>query len=182
MKKILFTLCILLTFTACGNTDTANLENKYTQDDLYFLTEALYFEARDQDFIGKMAVGLVIRNRVNSPRYANTFKEVIHEKNWVPKHKKYVCAFSYYCDGRSDKMTDTDSMVQVETVARIILSNPQTVIDFTSGADLYYNPSLAAPTWSRSQCVINIGMYGEHRVMKQISYVDCGYDVFGNKL
>lgn len=54
------------------------------------LAEAMYFEARGEGKTGMVAVGHVVLNRVNSPYFKNSVKEVID----------HGCHFSYTCDRR----------------------------------------------------------------------------------
>lgn len=53
----------------------------YNQDDLYWLSRIIYAESGNQPLNGKIAVGNVVLNRVNSPRFPNTIHGVIYQKN-----------------------------------------------------------------------------------------------------
>ena len=68
------------------------------------LAEALYWEARNQDFEGKLAVGNVILNRKASPDFPDSICEVVRQgpvgRNGDPIRNR--CQFSYFCDGKSD--------------------------------------------------------------------------------
>lgn len=44
------------------------------------LAEAMYFEARDQGWRGMLAVGIVIKNRVASPRYPADICSVVRQE------------------------------------------------------------------------------------------------------
>ena len=57
----------------------------------------IYFEARNQPTSGQIAVAEVTLNRVASRNYPNTVCGVVKQSN------KNGCAFSWYCDGKSDK-------------------------------------------------------------------------------
>ena len=122
------------------------------------LAEAILFEAGNQPFIGKVAVGEVILNRVKSKRYPNSICGVVHQgphnKWWKRVHNKIVpvrnkCQFSYYCDGRSDRTdrwarTKTWQDVLKATIYLTALSN----INVTSGAT-HYHASYVNPVWSK---------------------------------
>ena len=47
------------------------------QSEYNCLIEAIYFEAGNQPFVGKIAVAQVVVNRVNSDRYPNTICGVV---------------------------------------------------------------------------------------------------------
>lgn len=65
------------------------------QTDLECLARNIYFEARGEPIAGQYAVGEVTMNRVGSPHFPNTVCEVVHEKHWDPRRKRYVGAFSW---------------------------------------------------------------------------------------
>jgi hypothetical protein len=44
------------------------------------LARLIYAEAASDDYEGKVGVGYVVRNRVESPRFPNTYEEVISER------------------------------------------------------------------------------------------------------
>ena len=56
----------------------------------------IYFEARDQPLNGQVAVAEVTLNRVTSKKHPNTICGVVKQSN------SKGCAFSWYCDGKSD--------------------------------------------------------------------------------
>lgn len=53
--------------------------NSYDSSDLFLLADLLEHEAYPNDYQGMLAVGTVIMNRVDSPRYPNTLQEVIYQ-------------------------------------------------------------------------------------------------------
>lgn len=53
----------------------------YNSDDLYWLARIIQAESGAESFIGKCAVGNVVLNRVASPSYPSTVKDVIFDKN-----------------------------------------------------------------------------------------------------
>ena len=50
----------------------------YTKKQLRLMASIIYSEAGDQSYAGKLAVGIVIMNRVKSKAYPNTLKKVIY--------------------------------------------------------------------------------------------------------
>lgn len=64
-----------------------------SDDDLYLLAKLITAEAQGEPYEGQVAVGAVVLNRVKSPQFPNTIKEVIYQKNQfssVPKLPKTV--------------------------------------------------------------------------------------------
>jgi len=52
----------------------------YNSDDVYWLSRIIHAEANGEGLLGQLAVGNVIMNRVKSPLYPNTVKNVIFDK------------------------------------------------------------------------------------------------------
>lgn len=50
-------------------------------DDTALLASIIYCEAGNQSLAGQMAVGMVLMNRVNDPRFPSRLKEVVYQKN-----------------------------------------------------------------------------------------------------
>jgi len=111
------------------------------------LSEAIYFEARDQSIQGQKAVGHVIVNRTKEDQFPDTVCGVVHEK------KSGRCQFSYFCEGLGIP-TDIDAYNQAKTIARQVLRGDY---DITGGA-LFYHTKDVHPVWNRKmQKVADIG-------------------------
>jgi spore germination cell wall hydrolase CwlJ-like protein len=62
-------------------------KNKYTKGELRLLSSLIYCEAQGESYNGKLAVGIVVMNRVKSNRYPDTVKNVIYQKyQFSPAH------------------------------------------------------------------------------------------------
>ena len=67
---------------------------KAKQSDIECLTEAIYFEARGEPFIGQLAVANVIMERVRDHRFPPTVCEVVHDgRYWEGNPIRNRCAF-----------------------------------------------------------------------------------------
>ena len=110
------------------------------------LREAIYFEARGESLAGRLAVGLVIMNRVSRPDFPDTICAVVHAgpvtRTGVPIRNK--CQFSYYCDGIPDVPKDNAAWLQSLHDAQVILDGR--VFDFTAGAT-HYHASYVKTNW-----------------------------------
>ena len=58
----------------------SSIDATYTESDLRLMSSIIYCEACGESYQGKLAVGMVIMNRVDSSLFPNTIKKVIYEK------------------------------------------------------------------------------------------------------
>ena len=80
------------------------------------MADNIYFEARNQGTAGWSAVASVTLNRVKDKRFPNTVCEVVKQgptrESWKKNGKyyplKHRCQFSWYCDGKKDKVHPMD--------------------------------------------------------------------------
>lgn len=77
-------------------------------EDKQCLQKNIFFEARNQSTLGQVAVAWVTLNRMESTRYPNTICEVVKQgnKNADGSMIRHQCQFSWYCDGKSDRIPD----------------------------------------------------------------------------
>ena len=54
----------------------------YTEEDLYWMSRIISAESRGEPFLGKLAVGTVVLNRVASAEFPNTVHDVIFDQKW----------------------------------------------------------------------------------------------------
>lgn len=100
-----------------------------TSDELYLMARMISAEARGEPYIGQVAVGAVIMNRVESPVFPNTIAEVLYQPG----------AFSALLDGQFDQPI-ADSAWRA---AREALGGS----DPSGGAVYYYNPVTSTSKW-----------------------------------
>ena len=53
--------------------------NPINETELKCMAENIYFEARHEPMVGKIAVGHVVMNRIEDSRFPNTICEVVHQ-------------------------------------------------------------------------------------------------------
>ena len=106
-------------------------------NDLYLLSRMIAAEARGEPYVGQVAVGAVILNRVRHPSFPNSIAGVIYQPR----------AFSAIDDGQWQKTPITDS---ARRAARDALSG----WDPTGGAIYYYNPAKTTSKWIYSRPVV----------------------------
>lgn len=132
-----------------------------TQEDINCLRMNTYHEARGEGYQGQIAVVHVVLNRVNSDRYPNSVCEVVHQgrfdKNGNPI--RHQCQFSWYCDGRSDRVHNQDAWDEISLAVQEAVYLYNRDHDITNGA-MYYHTINVNPSWSRQfERVSQIGVH-----------------------
>lgn len=109
----------------------------YSPDDIYWLSRIINAEAGSEPFLGKIAVGNVVLNRVKSPLYPNTIWSVIFDR-------RYGTQFSPVSYGTIYNAPNADSI----TAARICLEG------YTISDDILFflNPRIATNFWIVKNC------------------------------
>ena len=110
------------------------------QSDVELLARLIHGEARGEPYVGMVAVGAVVLNRVKSSRFPNTLAGVIYQSG----------AFDAVSDGQINLAPNEQS----RRAARDALNG----WDPTGGCLYYYNPSTATSSWIWTREVrLNIG-------------------------
>ena len=126
------------------------------------MAKAIYFESRNEPLVGQLAVGLVVKNRAESDIFPKDICSVVyegpHDSKGKPIHNR--CQFSWYCDGRPEKILDIAKWERALFLAKTILMGK--IFDFTDGALFFHNVSVA-PNWKLKK----IGSIGNHIFYKK---------------
>ena len=125
------------TYKALGMTTSYNAlvggslsgANGYSSSDLYLLAKTIYAEGRGEPYVGQVAIGAVILNRVRSGDFPNSVSGVVYQKH----------AFTAVSDGQIN-LTPNDTAMKA---ARDAVGG----WDPTGGALYYYNPAVATSAW-----------------------------------
>ncbi|MDQ2084854.1 peptidoglycan-binding protein [Herbivorax sp. ANBcel31] len=105
----------------------------YNSDDVYWLSRIINSEAQGEPYQGQVAVGNVVLNRVNSPRFPDTIYGVIFE------YYKHIPQFSPVAEGTIYNMPSQSSV----QAAKDSLNGARPV-----GNSMYFfNPDKSAGTW-----------------------------------
>ena len=132
-KKITIALAMVISQSASADTRL---------EDLQCLAKNVYFEGRNQPWVGQVAIAQVTLNRVKSLAFPNTICEVVRQK------KRNICQFSWYCDGKSDQPKDIKDYDKATDVAIQVYSG--TIPDVTEGALWYHATYIRRPFWAYS--------------------------------
>lgn len=106
------------------------------------LAEAVYFEARGETESGQAAVAQVVLNRVKSGLYPATVCGVVYQN----RHRYKACQFSFACEGRSLRITDSVSWNKAVRVAKGVTEGSMYNADV--GGSTHYHANYVRPYWA----------------------------------
>lgn len=123
------------------------LNTPYSIENPYHCTALnIYWEARNQSFVGQLAVAHVVNNRINSPHFPNDVCSVVTQGSRSSGEVKLnQCQFSWYCDGSDDYPEDFRSYAKAFEFALFFLGEKTT--DITEGATHYHSKKVS-PDWA----------------------------------
>ena len=134
------------------------LSNAIIPAEAYCLSLNIYEEARGEPLEGKVAVANVVRNRVESDKYPNTYCEVVKQR------RGNICQFSWYCDSRirkpyfrSMQLPDAQAFKFAVEISLKIMDN--IIIDNTEGST-HFHATYVSPYWNKY--LVQTVQYGEH--------------------
>ncbi|WP_421724485.1 cell wall hydrolase [Bauldia sp.] len=113
--------------------------------ELKCLATAIYFEARGEPEEGQIAVAQVVLNRLKNPTYPNTVCGVVYQN----KHRRNRCQFSFACDGRRDRITDSRSWGVAEELAKKAVEQQADTFLEEVGSSTHYHATYVRPRWAR---------------------------------
>jgi N-acetylmuramoyl-L-alanine amidase len=97
------------------------------------MARIIHSEARGESFLGQVAVGAVVLNRVQSEQFSDSITEVIHQPG----------QFSSIDDGQFNLKPNESAY----RAAKAALNG----LDPTTGALYFYNPDIAKASWSKKR-------------------------------
>ena len=135
------------TLNAMGITSSSNSSGTTSNSsNVNLLAHLIYGEARGEPYIGQVAVGAVIMNRVKSSSFPNTISGVIYQK------------------GAFDAVSDGQINMSPDSAAKKAAQDAINGWDPSYGAIYYFNPSTATNKWIWSRpLTVTIG---KHRFCK----------------
>lgn len=136
-------ICGKATLAALGISDSSSSGSGSGSNDMYLLARMIAAEARGEPYVGQVAVGAVILNRVRHPSFPNSISGVIYQPG----------AFTAIDDGQWASTTVTSS-------ARKAAQDAMNGWDPTGGAIYYYNPAKTTSKWIYSRPVVTT--IGQH--------------------
>ena len=116
------------------------------KDDLQCMAENIYYEAGNQSFVGKLAVGQVVLNRTQKPGYPSSICGVIYEGS--QNERTTACQFSWTCASRLNIDKSGVFWEQSLKAAKELLYNKDKLTDITEGATNYH-ADYVSPSWAK---------------------------------
>lgn len=122
-------------------------------NDIECLTQAIYYEARNESEEGQAAVAEVVMNRSRSGAYPTSVCAVVYQRN------SRTCQFTFTCDGAIGRSpVDLTKWARAERIARAVHEgrSPPTL----PRTSLNYHADYVSPSWGRRlQRVRQIGAH-----------------------
>lgn len=179
MQDIISTIVGAILSTQAYSMDVVQLDLAEVQ----CMADNIYFEGRNESAAGQMAIALVTMNRVESDAYPNTICEVVKQgpryKNNPDLPVRWRCQFSWFCDGRSDKIPLMYTKgkrkgqirqrvydVYAETIKHAVIVMAGNTTDFTEGSTHYYAHNIVTPTWATSDKMQKVTVIDNHTFMR----------------
>lgn len=122
--------------------------SKSGSDDVSLLARVINAEARGEPYLGQVAVGAVIMNRVESAEFPNTISGVVYQKG----------QFSSVTDGQINKPFENETQVKKAAQEAYNGSDP------TNGALFFYNAKTTKSKWLYTRPTLKV--IGSHTFAK----------------
>ena len=121
---------------------SSSSNSSYNSSDIYLLAKCIHAEARGEPYLGQVAVGAVVLNRVKSSAFPNSISGVIYQPY----------AFTAVIDGQIN--------LEPNETAYSAARDAMNGWDPTNGCLYYYNPATATSSWIWSRTVkLTIGKH-----------------------
>ena len=118
-----------ITSSSNNSSSSSSSSNNNSSSNVNLLARAIYGEARGEPYVGQVAVGAVILNRVKSSSFPNTISGVIYQS------------------GAFDAVSDGQINMSPDSTAKKAAQDAINGWDPSYGAIYYFNPSTATNKW-----------------------------------
>lgn len=121
-------------------------KNIIPTSDLDCMADNIYYEAGNQSYVGKLAVGHVVLNRAARRGYPSTICGVVYDG--ANNARTTACQFSWTCAPRNSVDKSSNTWRESLRVAKALLDKSQEHVDITEGA-AWYHADYVSPPWSK---------------------------------
>lgn len=124
----------------------------------------IYYEARNEKTDTEFAaVGFSVVNRMDSKHYPSTACAVVQQKQFNKRKGRWVCMYSWFCDGKSDtpNLTNPIERRAWERSGEIAAQIMRKEIDNPIPGATMYHASYINPPWDYKK-LIRVGTIGTH--------------------
>lgn len=126
---------------------------KIPGNDLDCLTQAIYYEARNESEAGQTAVAEVVMNRVRHPGYPNQVCAVVYQRN------SRTCQFTFTCDGSIGRgAVRQAAWNRAQRIAQDVLEDRHA--SQLPASSVNYHANYVRPTWG--QRLAKVRQIGAH--------------------
>ena len=146
MRYLTGFLLSLAVIAATADVSASSLDaakKKGYSPDVHCLAQNIYFEARGEPMVGKVAVAHVVLNRAADRRWPRKVCSVIKQGGYKKRHR---CQFSWWCDGRSDEPVNRAAWKESLHVAKLIKKG---VANDPTNGSLWYHAISVSPSWAK---------------------------------
>lgn len=109
--------------------------------ELKCLAEAIYYEARSENFSGQLAVADVVLNRVSSGRYPDSICKVVYQG----ASRSTGCQFSFACNGSTKKAIEATAWRKADRLAHQVMLG---VVPSVTRDATHYHADYVDPKWA----------------------------------
>lgn len=137
------------------NQSTEVVTVKERERHLKCMADNIYYEAAMEPAEGKLAVGIVVMNRVAHPKFPKDPCQVIYQRNSF--YQTVVCQFSWLCDGSVGRRPIQPRLYEesMEAAKMVLLEGFR--LPSLQGA-IFYHADYVNPRWNKVQ-VAKIGRH-----------------------
>lgn len=127
-----------------------------TEEDRHCLAQNIFWEARNQTVEGQVAVAWVTLNRMEDDRFPGSICRVVYQANRDSNGNpiRNQCQFSWYCDGKSDRIPSNTvaqrAWQDAQLIADVVLLDWARQEASPVQNATYYHADYVTPRWARN--------------------------------
>ncbi len=135
----------------------------YTANDVFCLAKNIFFEARNQEELGQISVGVVTLQR--EKKSGKSICEVVKKKSYVESKRRNVCQFSWVCDAshhvNMNNILEREAWYASVDLSKDLLNGKYKKLAKTQFKGvLNYHTKKVSPKWSKKMIVV--ATIGDH--------------------
>ena len=121
-----------------------------SQEDRKCLAQNIYHEARGETIAGQVAVAWVTLNRMEADKFPDTLCGVVKQARTDSKGNplRHQCQFSWYCDGKSDRIRNQREWEDVQLIADVVLLDWARAKSSPVANATFYHADYVEPYWA----------------------------------
>ena len=114
------------------------------------LAQNIYHEARGETIAGQVAVAWVTLNRMEADKFPNTLCGVVKQARTDSKGNplRNQCQFSWYCDGKSDRIRNQREWEDVQLITNVVLIDWARASRSPVANATFYHADYVEPYWA----------------------------------